>query len=193
MKLKYIFLYLGPILLLVGGFWFGTKISSRSQIDNQVLASGSIEKFKFLSAQNTNKCGMVLENFDSLVDGDRIQGSCCSAMDLHRYQEQVEGLKKYSKYSVIPEDPYDIPVSLAKELFGYQKEINLTSEQQKIYDDAVNISRERGPCCCKCWRWSAFEGQSKYLIVNEGFEASQISELWDLQDGCGGPNHLGHT
>ena len=95
----------------------------------------------------------------------RIQGSCCSAMDLHRYQEQVEGLKKYAEISQIPSDPYDVPVSLAKQLFEYQKTIQLAPDQQAIYDQAMQVSEERGPCCCRCWRWFAFEGQAKYLIT----------------------------
>ena len=117
-------------------------------------------------------------------------------MDLHRYQEQVEGLKQYSHISQIPEDPYDISAALAKELFGYQKSITLTTEQQKIYDQAMELSHEGGPCCCKCWRWHAFEGQAKYLITQYNWNSQQIADLGDLQDGCGGAGQThgeGHT
>jgi len=124
-----------------------------------------------------------------MPNGDRIQGSCCSQMDFHRYQEQVEGLKKYADISQVPADPYDVPVSLAKQLFGYQKTIQLTPDQQSIYDRAAQLSEEGGPCCCRCWRWTAFEGQAKYLITELDWSAEQIAELWDLQDGCGGSGH----
>ncbi|MBI2066084.1 hypothetical protein HYT60_01065 [Candidatus Woesebacteria bacterium] len=113
-------------------------------------------------------------------------------MDLHRYQEQVEGLEKYSEYSVIPQDPYDIPVTLAKELFDFQENIVLTADQQTIYDEAMNMSQEGGPCCCKCWRWTAFEGQAKYLITQHNWTSEQIAQLWDIEDGCGGEGHEGH-
>lgn len=111
-------------------------------------------------------------------------------MDLHRYQEQVEGLKQYADIPQIPGDPYDIPVALAKELFDYQETIQLTPEQQAIYDAAMQMSDEGGPCCCKCWRWIAFEGQAKFLITQHSFTAEQIAEVWSLEDGCGGPGHI---
>lgn len=124
-----------------------------------------------------------------MPDEARIQGSCCGPMDFHKYQEQVDGLKKYADIPQIPTDPYDVPVSLAKQLFEYQRTIQLTPEQQAIYDQAANLSEEGGPCCCRCWRWTAFEGQAKYLITELDWSAGQIAELWNLQDGCGGPGH----
>lgn len=110
-------------------------------------------------------------------------------MDLHRYQEQVEGLKKYTAIPQTPSDPYDVRVKLAKQLFEYQKTIQLTPDQQAIYDEAMQISEDGGPCCCRCWRWFAFEGQAKYLITELDWSAQQVAELWDLEDGCGGPGH----
>src|SRR3989338_7847757 len=146
-------------------------------------------KFAQLSVAKTNFCAKS-DFIDSLSENDRLQGSCCSKMDFHRYEEQVEGLKKFSSIKQIPSDPYDIPVSLAKELLDYQKNIQLTSEQQEIYDEAMKMSIEGGPCCCKCWRYEAFWGQAKYLIVEEGFTAEQIAEVWGLEDGCGGAGHV---
>ena len=107
-------------------------------------------------------------------------------MDFHKYQEQVEGLKKYANISQIPNDPYDVPVTLAKQLFEYQKTIQLTADQQAVYDQATQMADEKGPCCCKCWRWTAFEGQAKYLISELDWSANQVAEVWDLEDGCGG-------
>ncbi len=147
------------------------------------------EKFEVLSIAKTNFCANP-DFIDSLQEDHRLQGSCCSKMNLHRYIEQVEGLKKYSHIAQIPSDPYDIPVSLARELLGYQKDIQLNPEQQAVYDEAVSLSHEGGPCCCKCWRWYAFEGQAKYLITEHNFNAEQIAEIWDLEDGCGGAGHI---
>ena len=110
-------------------------------------------------------------------------------MDLHKYQEQVEGLKKYSDIPQIPQDPYDVPVSLAKQLFEYQKSIQLTADEQATYDQAMKLSEEGGPCCCRCWRWTAFEGQAKYLITEKHWSSQEIAELWNLEDGCGGAGH----
>ena len=145
-------------------------------------------KFAFLSAANTNFCAKA-DIVYSKSDGERLQGSCCSKMDFHRYSEQVEGLKKHAHIDKIPSDPYDIPVSLAKELLQYKKTIKLTTEQQMIYDEAMKMSHEKGPCCCKCWRWDAFEGLAKYLITEYEFNSEQIADVWDLADGCGGKGH----
>ena len=175
--------FIGFLVLI---FWLGTKFVFIKSQRNEVFAAGSPEKFEYLSNQRSNKCGLQATNLDSYPEDGRIQGSCCAAMDIKKYQKQVENLKKFSNIPQIPEDPYDISVSLAKELFQYQKNIKLTLEQQSIYDEAIKLSHEGGPCCCRCWRWTAFEGQAKYLITKHNFGPEEIAEIWDLEDGCGG-------
>ncbi len=144
-------------------------------------------RFEQLNGANTNFCAGpdILERTSTA----RLQGACCGAMDFHRYTEQVEGLKKYASFDMIPADPYDIPVSLAEELLELRETIKLTAEQQAVYDKAAKLSHEGGPCCCKCWRWYAFEGLAKYLIVEHDFSAEKIAEVWDLENGCGGAGH----
>ena len=61
-------------------------------------------------------------------------------MDFRHYQQQVEGLKKYAEIPQIPIDPYDVPVSLAKQLFDYQQTIQLTPAQQAVYDEAERVA-----------------------------------------------------
>jgi hypothetical protein len=146
------------------------------------------QRFNMLKDAQTNYCAGP-QMVEIRQNDERLQGSCCSPMAFHRYEEQVESLKKYSHIKQIPKDPYDIEVSLAKELLGYQKTIKLTDDQQKIYDDAMKMSHEGGPCCCKCWRWDAFEGLAKYLITEHNFDSQQVAEVWDLIDGCGGEGH----
>ena len=181
--------YALALILFTGVFSLGTiiaKISHPASSEEKVLLAGSLEKFEFLAAQKSNKCGLQATNLDSYPEDGSIQGSCCAAMDIRKYQKQVEGLKGFSNIPQIPEDPYDVPVSLAKELFEYQKNIHLIPEQQVIYEEAVKLSHEGGPCCCSCWRWTAFEGQAKYLITKHNFGPKEIAEIWDLEDGCGG-------
>lgn len=174
--------------LVIVGFYFSSNLKTTGHSVEEISSDSLSIKFAELSNGRTNFCAGpdILDR----VDADRLQGSCCSAMDFHRYTEQVEGLKKYSHIDKIPSDPYDIPVSLAKELLNYQKTIQLSAEQQAIYDEAVKMSHEGGPCCCKCWRWYAFEGLAKYLITEYNFNAEQIAEVWDLEDGCGGSGHI---
>ena len=75
---------------------------------------------------------------------------------------------------------------------SYDKNIVLSTQQQKVHDDAMKMSSEGGPCCCKCWRWAAFEGQAKYLITEYNLDEKQIVHVWDMEDGCGGKGHADH-
>jgi hypothetical protein len=130
------------------------------------------------------------ENLESIARNGRLQGACCFPMDLEAYKHQLEGLKRYADVDVIPKDPYDIPVALAKRLIAYQA-IDLTAKQKALYDRATDLSEVGGPCCCRCWRFAAFDGQAKYLITRRNYTAEQIAEVWDLEEGCGGPKeHL---
>ena len=175
-------------LVIVSFFFFPDfKVSQKTSVKD--IKTGNLEsKFVLLSNAHTNFCAKA-DFISSKSDDERLQGSCCSKMDFHRYNEQVEVLKKYSTIEEIPKDPYDIPVSLAKKLLNFKNNIKLTEEQQMIYDEAMKMSHEHGPCCCKCWRWDAFEGLAKFLITEYGFNSEQIAEVWDLADGCGGKGH----
>jgi len=144
------------------------------------------QRFALLSRQHSNKCSLRAESLDSIAVHGRLQGSCCSAMNFQRYVRQMHGLRAYALVSDIPSDPYDVPVSLARRLTSYADNITLTPSQQAAYDGAVKLSHEHGPCCCHCWRWTAFEGQAKYLITRRQFAANRIAHIWNLEDGCGG-------
>lgn len=178
--------------LLVSGFllWNANKVSDEqfSSLPKLSLAPDVLaERFDYLAEQRTNSCGGDKNYVAQLsANGTRLQGSCCSPMDFHSYQEQVEGLQKYSEYEIIPPDPYDVSAQWADSMMKYNEETELNPEQQAIYDKAMGLSYEGGPCCCLCWRWYAFGGLAKYLIINYDFSAEQIAEVWDLSDGCGG-------
>ena len=70
------------------------------------------------------------------------------------------GLEAYTGTGTIRPDPYDVSVALAK------------------------MADEHGPCC-RCWRWSAFEGQAKQFIRLRRSSAALIARIWNLEDGCG--------
>ena len=151
------------------------------------LASGTLEqRFDLLSRLHTNTCGLAAGSLSAIAEHGRLQGSCCSAMVYSEYVRQIRGLKSYVAVPEIPSDPYDIAVGLAARLVGYDRAITLTPSQQSVYDRAVKLSHEHGPCCCRCWRWSAFGGQAKELISRRRYDAKQIAQIWDLEDGCGG-------
>lgn len=182
-------------LLLVGGVLiFGDSPDRQeehraSSITNTALAA----QFENLSTQTTNSCGGGKAVVFGLPEDGRLQGSCCGPMNPHSYEEQVAGLEaKYSRYDIIPADPYDVPVAWARQMIEYSDQTTLTTEQQTIYDEAVELSEEGGPCCCVCWHWYAYEGLAKHLIINESFTAEQVAEVWELSDACGGGSEHSH-
>lgn len=148
------------------------------------------ERFEFLSRNGNSSCSRSFQ--DSIADmpaDARLQGSCCSEMDLHRYGEQVAGLKQYNRIADIPPDPYDVAAPLAHKLvLAYEQP--LAPEQQQRYDLAMETSNEKGPCCCQCWRWEVFGGLGKLLIRERGFTGEQVAQVWNLSDGCGGDAHM---
>ncbi len=185
----------------VTGAWLVSGLVSNEQADlaalkrseDEMLAAGDLRsRFVRLSSRHSNKCGLRPESLSTIAVNDRLQGSCCRRMDLHKYTEQIAGLRRYAHVPEVPSDPYDIPVSLAKRLLGYQKSIELTTAQQATYDRAMKLSEEGGPCCCRCWRWTTFEGQAKFLIARRELDGEAIAEIWNLEDGCGGSSHIGH-
>jgi hypothetical protein len=148
-----------------------------------------VKRFEFLSQDGNSSCSRAFQDSIAAMPADaRLQGSCCMAMDLHRYSEQVAGLKQFSDIPDVPPDPYDVPAPLAKKLLlAYQEP--LSAEQRKHYDYALEHSNEKGPCCCQCWRWEVFGGLGKLLIREHEFTGEQVTQVWNLSDGCGGDDH----
>lgn len=171
-----------------------TNINQQNQSNFSSVDQPIEVKFASLSQSGNSSCsGAFKDSISQMPDGNRLQGSCCSPMSMHRYKEQVKGLMRYKDTSEIPSDPYDIEAGLAKKLQSYY-DMELTPDQQKEYDYAMENSDEKGPCCCKCWRWFVYGGLGKYLIKEKGFTGKQVTEVWNLSDGCGGEgDHVDHT
>ncbi len=180
-------------VLLLGTALFTSKNSQKSELKPRIAPEALAAKFDYLSQNGNSACSVNFQkSIPQMTDADRIRGSCCSPMGVHRYTEQVEGLKKYANIPEIPPDPYDIEASLVKKLMSYY-DMELTPDEQVAYDYAMANSREKGPCCCKCWRWYVYGGLGKYLILNHGFSGEQVTEVWNLSDGCGGEgDHVQH-
>ncbi|MEK7659245.1 MAG: hypothetical protein AAB338_01145 [Patescibacteria group bacterium] len=150
-------------------------------------------RFEQLSQHGNSACSSVFkDSISTMADNAHIQGSCCSSMSIHRYMEQITGLEKYKDIPEIPSDPYDIEAKLAKRLQSFY-DMELTLEKQQAYDYAIANSNEKGPCCCKCWRWYVYGGLAKYLIKNYNFTGEQVTEVWNLSDGCGGDSEHQHS
>ena len=149
-------------------------------------AEATSDRFDYLSTHGNSACtGEFLNSIATMPPGARLQGSCCSPMERNRYKEQIEGLTKYRSIADIPPDSYDIDADLVRKLLSYY-DLALTSEEQKSYEFAMDNSDEKGPCCCRCWRWKVYGGLAKLLIREHGFDGKQVTEVWNLSDGCGG-------
>lgn len=184
----------GLIILLavaLGGYFYLDslgKLSKSNVVEKDALAA----RFEYLSKNDNSSCSASFQqSIDTMPDDGRLLGSCCGPMSIHRYTEQVEGLKKFSNIPEIPPDPYDIDARHAKQLKAYY-EVELTSEQQQAYDYAMEHSNEKGPCCCQCWRWYVYGGLGKLLIQKHGFTGEQLTKVWNLSDGCGSDNEHQH-
>lgn len=192
---KILFLVILSIIVVIS-YLFSTAPSavSKKGDTNFNISQEVKEKFDYLSKNGNSSCsGAFRDSISSMTDDARLQGSCCSPMSMHRYSEQVEGLKKYKDIPDIPADPYDIEAGLAKKLMAYYDNLTLSPDEQKAYDYAMQNSDEKGPCCCRCWRWNVYGGLGKFLIKNYKFTGQQIAEIWNLSDGCGGDSEHHHV
>ena len=145
-----------------------------------------MKRFEHLSKNGNSNCsGAFLESIKTMSPEARLQGSCCSPMDAHRYVEQIKALRPFKHIREIPDDPYDVEAGLAQKLIGHY-DLALTSSEQAAYDYAMEKSNERGPCCCTCWRWNVYGGLARQLIRERGYTGEQVTEVWNLSSGCGG-------
>lgn len=149
-------------------------------------APGSAARFIYLAAQRSNRCDLSPGSVNSMDGTDRLQGSCCTAMNETRYRSQVDALRRYRQDRLIPTDPNDVPVALAQRLLRADTNIKLSPGQRAAYRRAITIAPEGGPCCCHCWRWTAFRGLAKHLLARRGWSAAQVGGLIGNLDGCGG-------
>ena len=188
-------LFTGLLYASTGGSLPSLPIGdSRDSYDTRTVSGDMTlqDQFDVLRTKSTNACGAQPQHLDNIPDGQRMQGSCCSKMVFHSYEEQIAGLAaNYSDYEIIPSDPYNVSVRWAKQMIEYGEDTELTAEQQAIYDEATEISHEGGPCCCVCWHWYAYGVLGEKLIVEYDFTAEQIAHVWDLSDACGG--NLSHA
>lgn len=149
-------------------------------------ASALDERFAALSSAESNRCDLGAAELRQMRDKMRLRGSCCFPMDEARYEQQLRDLGRYRGSRIVPEDPYDIPVAMAKRLLAY-RDIALDKREQAAYQRATELSELGGPCCCPCWRWQAFKGQASFLLARREWSARQVAKLWDAEEGCGGP------
>src|SRR5207253_10061758 len=75
---------------------------------------------------------------------------------LHRPPPHTSPLSFFFPYSLPPPHPHSFPTRRSSDL-----QITLTAAEQAVYQKAMRLADEHGPCCCHCWRWSASSGSSR--------------------------------
>ena len=171
-------------VLVLGISLAGTFLAAGDEIPPEI-----VKKFEDLSKNGSSSCSVdFMNSIPNMPPMSRLKGSCCGPMALHRYSEQIEGLKQYAGISIIPPDPYDIDAGLAQKLLA-SYDLPLTPDEQRGYDYAMQHSEEKGPCCCQCWRWHVLGGLGKLLVHEHGFTGEQLTKVWNLSNGCGGDSH----
>jgi hypothetical protein len=179
----------GIRLLLVSVLGLGLLVSTTFLLAGEPPSPEIVSKFRDLSQNGNSSCSIdFMNSIPSMPPMSRLKGSCCGPMALHRYSEQIEGLKQYADISIIPSDPYDIDAGLAQKLLA-NYDLPLTADEQRAYDYAMQHSEEKGPCCCQCWRWHVLGGLGKLLVHEHDFTGEQLTKVWNLSNGCGGDTH----
>jgi len=173
-------LFLGALIAIQ------TLLSLSSRADGVAIDPAVRQQFEWLSKNGNSNCSSeFVTSIAGMPISARLQGSCCSEMNLERYAKQIDDLKRFAAFSEIPSDPYDVPAPLAQQaMAAYDMQLN--PDEQAAYDYAMENSHEKGPCCCQCWRWHVYGGLAKLLIHNRGFTGAQVTEVWNLSNGCGG-------
>jgi hypothetical protein len=174
--------FLVVLATLAGGWLQVGPLSAEEQMNDEDSLK---HRFEYLSQGGNVECSVHFEkSIATMLAEAKLQGSCCAPMDEARYRQQIEGLKMYADIPDVPSDPYDISAPLAHKLMGYY-DMALNKEEQGAYDYAMEHSEMQGPCCCKCWRWKVYGGLGKFLIHVHHYSGQQLTDLWDVGQGCG--------
>ena len=186
---EYVFLIVAIMIVIAVAvsvlFFFGTNTASAQ-------SSPELTQFTALSHATTDQCAYlgnqaaIYKSINSMPNDTYLQGSCCSPMVWNHYQQQIAGLKNYSNISAIPQNPYNISGGQAKQMLGYYTNITLNQSQNATFNQAALLTNDHGWCCCQCWAWYAHAGLAKYLIKYHNFNVSQIVQVTNFEDCCGG-------
>ncbi len=136
-----------PLLALgVVGAWAATSlVGGRTPVpvDPRGMSppmAAMARDFNVLRLAQSSRCSLTAEEVMGMRPGARLRGSCCQGMDFRHYTEQRRGLAAYRSLEVVPNDPYDVPVTLAKQILTTGRAITLSDEEQQTYDEAVSMS-----------------------------------------------------
>lgn len=154
-------------------------------LDSQIITCGAtVDSLLSTSPSYAGSCVSQGGTLSS-TKGMYLGGQCCGTlMDTNGYHENLKKLQAYKNMPDVILDPMHTPITLAKKWIDYDNSTTLTVDEQKIFDDAYAISKEK-PCCCKCWHYYTNEGIAKKMIKDGTYNSKQIADFWDASEICG--------
>jgi hypothetical protein len=177
----------GGAALLIASTRGGSQADQSASGSSPTRAQATEARFAALSVAHSNRCDLEAGELQSMPGSKHLRGACCNPIDRASYISQLRGLQRFAGDRLVPSNPYDVSVRLAKRLLSY-RDISLTASQRAVYRRASQKSDTGGPCCCPCWRWEAFKGQARFMIARRAYSATEVARLWELEQGCGGPS-----
>ena len=154
-------------------------------LDSQIISCAPTVDDLLTKTPTTGGSCVAGPNVLATTAGMYLGGQCCGTLtDLTVYHENLQKLQAYKDMSDIVLDPMHTPILLAKKWIDYDHATTLNADQQKIFDQAYAISKEK-PCCCKCWHYYVNEGIAKKMINDGTYTAQQIADYWDASEICG--------
>ncbi len=154
-------------------------------LDSQIITCGA--NVDGLLSQTPSFAGSCTAGAGTVpsTKGMFLGGQCCGALvNTTAYHENLKKLQAYKNMPDIVLDPMHTPITLAKKWIDYDNSTTLTPNEQKVYDAAYAISKEK-PCCCKCWHYYTNEGIAKQMIKSGTYTSQQIADYWDASEVCG--------
>ncbi|MBI4136492.1 hypothetical protein HY469_00360 [Candidatus Roizmanbacteria bacterium] len=78
------------ILILIIAFFAGNRLTKNKQSSHTVREDPLYAQFLLLASSGNSSCSLDFKDSIMTMENDeRLQGSCCSPMSWHRYEEQV--------------------------------------------------------------------------------------------------------
>jgi hypothetical protein len=177
---------IGLIIALTAALSLGPLLPTHARAEGPDEGADLTARFLSLSQHGNVECSTQFEKSIATMPPDgKLQGSCCAPDGRGALPPALEGLRKYADIAEVPPDPYDISAPLAHRLMDYY-DLVLNKDEQSAYDYAMQHSDMQGPCCCKCWRWKVYGGLGKFLIRTRQYTGQQLTNLWNVGQGCGG-------
>jgi len=149
-------------------------------------ASSEPVSFSHLSKQHSNNCTLLAAELVAFPVQDASARGVLPEDGCHELQRPAGWPSQVPRDPSDPSEPLRCLGVACATADPLPRDDSPHQRRAATYHRGMQLSPEHGPCCCHCWRWSAFQGLSDYLIADRGWTAKPLGHLIGLLDGCGG-------